>query len=109
MKIFKLFNSTTKHSMRLVVGEMVRYNNEQWNQNCPVLHFEHSSINKNSFATNSSGNALMSYYYLKAINFCEVANFTFCKDSFSRFRCFQFFWRSLIFVISVKIHKIREN
>ena len=70
---------------------MVRYKIEQWNQNCPGLHSQHSSINKNSFTTNNSGNALMSCYYLKVINFREVENFTFREDLFSRFGYFQIF------------------
>ena len=69
-----------------------RYKIEQWNQNCPVLHSQHSSSNKNNFTTSNSGNALMSYYYLK-VGFREVENFRFRQDLFSRFGYFQIFLR----------------
>ena len=70
-----------------------RYKIEQWNQNCPVLHSQHSSSNKNNFTTSNSGNALVSYYYLKVIDFCEVENFRFREDLFSRLGYFQIFLR----------------
>ena len=72
-------------------GEMVRHKIEQRNQNCPELHSQHSSINKNDFTTNNSDNALMSYYYLKVTDFRGVENFTFQEDLFSQFGYFQFF------------------
>ena len=80
---------------------MVKYKIKQWNQNCPVLHSKHSSINKNSFKTNNSGNASMCYYYLKVIDFREVKNFTFHGDLSSQFGYF--------LVIYVKIKEIRED
>ena len=70
---------------------MVRYKIEQWNQNCPVLHSQRFSINKNSFTTNNSGNASMRYYYLKVTDFREVKNFTFHGNLFSQFGHVQFF------------------
>ena len=72
-----------------------RDNMEKWldiksNNGIKIVQYytQHFSINKNSFTTKNSGNTLISYYYLKVIDFREVKNFTFHEDLFSHFGYF---------------------
>ena len=88
---------------------MVIYKIEQWNHNCPVLHSQHSCINKISFATNSSGNAFMRYYYLKFINFLEVENVTFHWNLFLGIGYFNFFFEVLFSRTRSKFAKFSKN